>query len=1031
MTAYLFLVIASYVMLKAVRDGLYLDAFGAVKLPYVIIGIAVLVGLFVDIYIRISRHVRVPMLIALTLGGCIACLLTFWSLGRSGRTWLYPVLYIWVGCFGVIAPVQVWTLINEVFATRQVKRLVGFIGAGGILGGAIGGTLVGTLAARVGTINLLLVVVVLLLVCTALVTALAPHRRTETGSEAAARPRNLRDAARRIGTSRHLMVIGGLVWISALSTTIVDFQFKSIASSSGFTRDELTAFFGTAYGLMSLGCLATQLLAVRFLLRRAGLGLVILVLPFSLIGGTAVLLAVGGLVAATLAKAGDGVFKHSVDRSSKEMAYLPVPRSIKVSVKSAIDMVLDRLGDGTGGVLLLVLATWLGWGARPIAAVNLVLLGVWLAIAIELRRSYVTELERSIAGSGRLSASDEALDDADARAALGRALRSDNDREVLAALDLVALNPGGGLEDELRRLARDGSAEVRARVFGVLATPGGAGFPEELTAQLEQEDQQLLVMALDLVLAPGAQEVQEKAEELIGGVAPETRGAMLALLVRRLGPEFEPLAERMLASLVEPTAPADVRRAAATALGLLPPDSPLIRPLGPLLADPDAGVRRQAAESAGLLERGDLAAELVDLLGDPRTRRAARTALLYVPGPAADALLDAVLSGTSPEKIQRRVPRILAHTVHESHIDRLAAALDSDNGSTRQSALETLAWRRRSLPETPLPAPARAAAAAGVAGELAACGALLDAWEDLVSIADGRDLGTLRTVLKERVSRGVDRMFLWLELGHSPVRLRGIRASLGSGDRSRRENAIELLEGMLADGIRVRVVSILDRLPSDDRMIVARRRKGNPERALRLLAGGADEWMAAWAVNIARRRDLRIVIESVKAPTTTGDGALSEELRRANQDPTKFEEDHRMAATLVDKVMALKSVDLFSTVPAEDLVHVARVAHERNFVAGESLFEEGDRPGPLYLVLEGRVGLRRGPMAAGEIPAGSPVGTLSLFDDQPRSHTAFALEDVRALVVEREDFYDVLAENVEVLRSLVGNLLHRLQGLAV
>ena len=138
-----------------------------------------------------------------------------------------------------------------------------------------------------------------------------------------------------------------------------------------------------------------------------------------------------------------------------------------------------------------------------------------------------------------------------------------------------------------------------------------------------------------------------------------------------------------------------------------------------------------------------------------------------------------------------------------------------------------------------------------------------------------------------------------------------------------------------------------------------------------------------------------------------------------------------MAATLVDKVMALKSVDLFATVPAEDLVHVARVAHERNFEAGSSLFEEGDRPGPLYLVLEGRVGLRRGRMAAGEIPAGSPVGTLSLFDDQPRSHTAFALEDVRALVVEREDFYDVLAENVEVLRSLVGNLLHRLQGLAV
>ena len=53
-SAYLFFVIAAYLILKAVRDSLYLDAFGAVKLPYVIVGIAVVVGLFVDGYIRLA-----------------------------------------------------------------------------------------------------------------------------------------------------------------------------------------------------------------------------------------------------------------------------------------------------------------------------------------------------------------------------------------------------------------------------------------------------------------------------------------------------------------------------------------------------------------------------------------------------------------------------------------------------------------------------------------------------------------------------------------------------------------------------------------------------------------------------------------------------------------------------------------------------------------------------------------------------------------------------------------------------------------
>ena len=138
-----------------------------------------------------------------------------------------------------------------------------------------------------------------------------------------------------------------------------------------------------------------------------------------------------------------------------------------------------------------------------------------------------------------------------------------------------------------------------------------------------------------------------------------------------------------------------------------------------------------------------------------------------------------------------------------------------------------------------------------------------------------------------------------------------------------------------------------------------------------------------------------------------------------------------MATTMIDKVMALKAIDLFQAVPAEELVHLARVVHEQSFLRGEPLFSEGDSPGPLFIPLDGRVGLQRGGTPAGEVPAGSPIGTWSLFDEQPRTHGAVALDDLQALVVDREDFYDVLAENVEILRSLVGNLLHRLQGLTI
>ncbi len=1030
-SAYLFLVIAAYLILKAVRDSLYLDAFGAVKLPYVIVGIAILVGLFVDGYIRLSRRVRIHRLIVLTLAFFIANLLFFWVLGQSGQPWLYPVIYIWVGCYGVIATVQVWTMVNEVFATRQAKRLLGFIGAGGIAGAVSGGAVTRALAPRIGTINMLLVVVLLLVACIGVVAALAPYRRPTSPAHSSRHPQNLRQAARTILASKHLKVVGGLVWISALCTTLVDYQFKAAVSEAGFSRDQLTAFFGTAYGGFAIGCLATQLLLVRPLLRKVGLGVVILLLPLALIGGSFMIVALGGLFAATVAKAGDGVLKHSVDRSSKELAYLPVPRNIKVSVKSAIDMVLDRFGDGSGGLILMLLATWLGLGIRPIAAVNLLLLAGWLILAMALRRSYMAELEESIGHSGRLAASEQPLDDADARVALTRALRSSDDQEVLAALDLVALMPGDDVDDELRRLTLDGSPEVRARVFGVLLESDEAGLPDELTSRLESEDQDLLVKALDLVLAVDAQEVQERARELIGNAAPETRGAMLALLVRRLGPEFEPMAGRMLESLLAEGAPTSVRRAAATALGLLPPDSTLVAPIAGLLDDQDASVRRQAAESAGRLRRSDLAPRLAGMLGVPRTRRAARTALIAIPAAAGPALFDVLVAENTPSSVLRHTPRLLSQVASPETLERVAQALSSDRTEVRHAALSTLAWRRRILHDEPLRSVSRTEGIAGLTRELASSRQLLEAWEGVAGMDDGADLRCFRAVLHERLLGGVERIFQWLELTGPPKQIRTIRAGLRIGDQVRRENAIELLEGLLSRELKVHVISLLDRLPWDGSAPAARPAATKIDDVLSAIAGGSDTWMAAWALNVGRRRGLQDRLASAPRGDRPRDAFLDEELARAAEAGKDGGEERDMAITMIDKVMALKAIDLFQAVPAEELVHLARVVSERSFARGEPLFSEGDAPGPLFIPLDGRVALRRGGTPAGEIPAGSPIGTWSLFDEQPRTHGAVALDDLQALVVDREDFYDVLAENVEILRSLVGNLLRRLQGLTI
>ena len=73
------------------------------------------------------------------------------------------IFYVWVNCFGVIAPVQAWSFANSLFDTRQAKRLFGLIGSGASLGAIAGGFLARVLVGPVGgSINLMLVLAALI-----------------------------------------------------------------------------------------------------------------------------------------------------------------------------------------------------------------------------------------------------------------------------------------------------------------------------------------------------------------------------------------------------------------------------------------------------------------------------------------------------------------------------------------------------------------------------------------------------------------------------------------------------------------------------------------------------------------------------------------------------------------------------------------------------------------------------------------------------------------------------------------------------
>lgn len=135
----------------------------------------------------------------------------------------------------------------------------------------------------------------------------------------------------------------------------------------------------------------------------------------------------------------------------------------------------------------------------------------------------------------------------------------------------------------------------------------------------------------------------------------------------------------------------------------------------------------------------------------------------------------------------------------------------------------------------------------------------------------------------------------------------------------------------------------------------------------------------------------------------------------------------RRLISTVEKVLFLKSIDLFSQIPGEDLVRVAQIAEEVDFEPKETIISEGEIGDSMYLIVDGRVEIFKGKRLVVELGARECVGEMAILDSEPRSATVRTLTPVSALKIEREDFYDLLTEKLEIAQGIIKVLTRRLR----
>ena len=129
----------------------------------------------------------------------------------------------------------------------------------------------------------------------------------------------------------------------------------------------------------------------------------------------------------------------------------------------------------------------------------------------------------------------------------------------------------------------------------------------------------------------------------------------------------------------------------------------------------------------------------------------------------------------------------------------------------------------------------------------------------------------------------------------------------------------------------------------------------------------------------------------------------------------------------VEKVLFLKGVDLFKTIPGEELSYLAQITEEVEYAPAQMVVKEGDQGDAMYLIVDGQVKVHRGEHTLAELGQKQCFGEMSILDAEPRSATVTSLTDLTLLKIQRDDFTEILAEKPEISQGIIKVLTRRLR----
>ena len=1032
-TLILFLHFFAYVAISitgsAARDAYFLNMVDRKYLPLMFLAVAIVLSIVIEIYSRLSKNKDLSTIVS---GTGIIFIATLFAIQKNLEGWVIPFLYVWKDVIDAIIITQFWLIASQVFDPRQAKRLFGLLGAGGALAAIIIGSSIKQFVSIFGSENLLFATMSFLLVVILMANLIRPYRNINEQKNSNSKKDSQKDEKKSF--SPYLKSLAIIIGLAAVASRVVDYQFKITAVAAFPEQDDLVNFFGQYYAVTGIATMVIQLFITSRLLSRFGILVAILVLPTLFMTGAIGFLMSPVLAAVYISKFSDQVFRFTLHNASIQLLWIPVKNTIKNRLKPVIEGSIRASLEGVSGILIFLSITVFNVPIHYLS-ISIVLIAIyWINKSFTLKKLYVKELQSAIE-KRELNFEELTLDIQDEAMVktINEALKNNDESQQILALEMIKDIPLTPWKDSLNDLLNNGEITVKKEILSISFDDENIitnqtiidlinNVPDLETESIEIAGKRRLRKALPIIM--DRIDTVNKEKQIIFAAAirnidPDSSNKEKELLLDAFNTNDENICSLAIRQMKNDKE-------------ILPDDK-----LAEYLNQESSMIRDAALSVAESRASTSLLPHIIQCLSDPRCAIPARSALqAYDDDVVVELLIKHVQRKNVEKSLIIGVIRTIKNYPTKNSIDLLLSAVSPKVPPIQSEAVDSLIHiaRELSLDENQI-----------IITKKELIKTSRYAYEKIIALSqinEDEENQLLRYLLQNEVRKLIPVIMKLGILDKPETPIETYIQYVLNNETDKLPYVLEFFENIFSKEERRIVNSLIDNIPIEEKCEVAKNHfddlTTNINQFLGYYIGTIQELKVALTLDYAFRNNNQEILEKANWNEFPDSFIIKDIItRHAKNNPDSLnrwpindyllDSNQLTMYSTLEKAMILKSVDLFASIPSQELIRVAQIAEEEEYQPGTSLCKEGDFGDCMYIIANGKVKVHKGDRTLVELEKGAFVGDMALLDQEPRSADLTISAETTLLKISQDAFYELMSSNFEIMNGILKIISSRLR----